>query len=192
VTIDVAPALAALDARPDGHLPLPERRRVRAAWGFGDEGRRRRAALARRVAERVLPRFEAARPGDDRPRDLLALADAVLRGDVDREDAIVRAVGAGNDLYDLLDEGIDEPELNAAMAAVRVVGVAGWGEESELLDDPRDDEDGDPEMWETAFYASMVEAPSLPSLGVDEHVAPRRAFWRWYLSDAVPATDRDG
>jgi hypothetical protein len=25
-----------------------------------------------------------------------------------------------------------------------------------------------------------------------EDVEPRRAFWRWYLSEAVPATDRDG
>jgi hypothetical protein len=30
----------------------------------------------------------------------------------------------------------------------------------------------------------MVDAPSLPQMGVAAHVEPRRAFWRWYLEAA--------
>jgi hypothetical protein len=108
VTVDIEPALAVLEARPDGHLPLVERRRLRAAGGFEADGGRRRVALERRVAEHVLGRFEAVRPGDDRPRAMLDLADAVLRGDVDREDAIVAAVGAFNDLEDLRGEDVSD------------------------------------------------------------------------------------
>jgi hypothetical protein len=191
VTAGVDAALAVLAERSDGHLPLPVRRRVRARWGFEDEGLSRRVALARRTAEHVLPRFENARPGDERPREMLALADAVVRGQTDSEEAIIDAVDVANELYEMLDVEIDEPALNAAMAAVRVAMLAAVGEPQEALDDPDDDEDVDADSWETAFYASMVDAPSLPSIGVAEHVEPRRAFWRWYLSEAVPATDRE-
>jgi hypothetical protein len=45
----------------------------------------------------------------------------------------------------------------------------------------------DADTWSTDFCASMVAAPSLPKLA--EHVEPRRAFWRWYLDEAVPAAD---
>jgi Immunity protein Imm5 len=189
VTIDVAAALATLDERPDGHLPRPERRRLGAAWGFDADGRRRRVALERRVAEHVLGRFEAERPGDDRPRAMLDLADAVLRGAVDREDAIVAAAGAFNDLEDLREEDVSDAAIYAALSATRVVATAGWDEEPVALDeDPRDDAD----QWDAAFWASLVDAPSLPWMGASEDVEPRRAFWRWYLSEAVPATDRDG
>src|SRR5262249_12967426 len=159
-----------------------------AAWGFGDDGRRRRVALDRRVVEHVLGRFEEERPGDDRPRAMLDLADAVLDGEVDRADAVVRAVRAFNDLEDLREEDVSEPAISAALSATRVVLTAGWGAD-EGDADPGDDEDLDADQWDTAFWASLAEAPSLPWMSDPGDVEPRRAFWRWYLSEAVPATD---
>jgi hypothetical protein len=191
VTVDVERALAVLESRADGHLPLAERRRLRATWGFDADGRRRRVALDRRVAEHVLPRFDAERPGDGRPRTMLDLADAVLDGDVDREDAIVDAVGAFNDFDDLRDEDVSEPAIYAALSATRVVGTAGWDAEPAQLEDPRDDDALDADQWDAAFLASLAVAPSLPWMSAPGDVEPRRAFWRWYLSEAVPATDRE-
>jgi Immunity protein Imm5 len=182
----VSEALRTLDARADGHLPLPVRRSVRIALGEGEAGHRRRFALARRCAESVLPRWRQERPDDDRPAELIALAERVLAGEADGEEASRTAVDFANAAYDLLGDEIGEPALNAAMAADRLVTAARWDDDPERLDETQDDEDFDAYGWETAFWASMVAAPSLPKMGVAEHAEPRRAFWRWYLEQAVP------
>ena len=189
MSVDVEPALAVLEARANGHLPLPARRRVHGSWGFDAGGRRRRVALERRVVEHVLDRFEAERPGDDRPRAMLDLAGAVLRGEADRDEAIVAAVGAFNDLEDLREEGVGDPAIHAALSATRVVVTAGWDEPP--ADPDTDDEAIDADQWDAAFWASLAVVPSLPWMTDPGDVEPRRAFWRWYLSEAVPATDRD-
>jgi immunity protein Imm5 of predicted polymorphic toxin system len=186
----VAEALARLDARADGHLPLPVRRAVRVALGPGETGHRRRFALARRCAESVLGDWREERPHDSRPDELIALAERVLAGAADGEHASRTAVELADAVYELLDEEISEPALNAALAADRLVTAARWDEDAERLDEPQDDEDLDAFQWETAFYASMVGAPSLPKMGIADHAEPRRAFWRWYLEQAVPAAHR--
>jgi Immunity protein Imm5 len=186
----VAAALHTLDARADGHLPLPVRRAVRVALGAGETGHRRRFALARRCAESVLARWLHERPDDGRPDELIALAARVLAGEADGERASRTAVDFATDVYDLLDEEISEPALNAAMAADRLITAARWDDDGERLDEAHDDEDVDAFEWETAFYASMAGAPSLPKMGVAAHAEPRRAFWRWYLEEAVPAAHR--
>lgn len=183
-------ARALLAERPDGHLPLPVRRRIRNGWGFDPEGQQRRFALDRLVAARVLPRWQAARPDDDRPQRLLELAGAVARREADPDDTLLRADRFDQDALAMLGREIDEPTLNAAAAAAAAAALAGCPEEPEQLEDPRDDEDLDADDWDPDFLASMVDAPSLPKMGVAEHVEPRRAFWRWYLDEAVPAVDR--
>jgi hypothetical protein len=180
----IAEARRTIEQRPDGQLPLPQRIRLRAAMGSGDAGHRRRLGLARRSAEHVLSRWRAERPGDDRPEELIALAERVRAGEADGEVARQTAHGFMNDVYALLDVEISEPALNAAMAAQRVLVVARYDDDAERLDETHDDEDRDAFEWETAFYASMVDAPSLPKMGVAEHTEPRRAFWRWYLDQA--------
>jgi Immunity protein Imm5 len=177
----IAEAERALEQRPDGHLPLPLRRRVRAAMGSHEH----RLRLARRTAERVLPRWRAERPGDERPDELIALAERVRAGEADREEAVHTAHNFMNDVYALLDEEVSEPAVNAAMAAERLIAAARWDDDAERLDETDDDDDSDGYDWETAFYASLVDAPSLPKEGVAEHVEPRRAFWRWYLDQAA-------
>ena len=78
-------ALAALEAAPDGWLELPERRRLREAYGpwtppyegGPDAGLLRRAALAVACARRALPVWEQAFPDDRRPH---AIVDGVMPG----------------------------------------------------------------------------------------------------------------
>jgi hypothetical protein len=176
----VSEALQALERRPDGHLPLPVRRRLRAAL----PGHAERYALARAAAVSVLKRWHAERPSDPRPDELVALADRVFAGDADGEAATIEAGRFADDAYELLDAEISENALNAGLAAARLVLAARWDDDAVRLDEEGDDEDGDAFEWETAFYASMVAAPSLPSMGVAEHAEPRRRFWRWYLEQA--------
>lgn len=187
----LAEARTALEANPDGHLPLPVRRRVWAAWGLGEGGRRHTYALARLVAEHVLPYWEARRPADRRPHDALALADALAAGEIERETALVEAGGIDNDLVEMFGTEIDEPTFDAGIAAQRTVFEATGADAPESPADPGDDEDYDADEWRAEFFASMVAAPSLPKMKVAEHVEPRRAFWRWYLDEAVPAADRE-
>jgi Immunity protein Imm5 len=177
----VAEARRTVEQRPDGHLPLPLRLRLRAAMGSGE----RRLRLARRSAEHVLPRWRAERPGDDRPGELIALAERIRAGEADGDAARHTAHAFMNDVYALLGVEISEPALNAAMAAQRLITEARYDDVTERLDETDDDEDRDAFEWETAFYASMVDAPSLPKMGVAEHAEPRRAFWRWYLDQAA-------
>jgi hypothetical protein len=173
-------ARAALEQRADGHLPLPLRRRLRAALA----GHAQRFALARVTVEHVLDRWHAERPDDRRPEEMIELAERVRAGEADGERAAIAAVAFADAAYDLLDTEISEPALNAAMAAARLVTAARWDDDAARLDEPDDDEELDMGEWETAFYASMVHAPSLPKMGVAEHVEPRRAFWRWYVDAA--------
>jgi len=145
------------------------------------------AAQARAAA---LPRWRAERPDDRRPDEMIELAERVHAGEADLQRALIDARSFADDVYELLDEAISESALNAAMAAGRLVGPARWDDDAERAGESFDDEERDADEWETAFYASMVDAPSLPKMGVAEHVEPRRRFWRWYLEQAVPAAHR--
>lgn len=129
-------------------------------------------------------------PGDDRPEQFIELAERVFAGEADGNEASAAARDFASDVIDMLDVRICEPAVDAAMAADRLVEAARWDEDAERLGETADDEDLDSYEWETAFYASMVEAPSLPKMGIAEHVERRRRFWRWYLEEALPAAHR--
>jgi hypothetical protein len=179
-------ALDALEASPDGWLELPERRRLREAYGpwtppyegGPDPGLLRRAALAVACAKRALPAWEETFPGDRRPHgiveavmpgiqrerpeeDLLA-AKAALRGDVDR---------LGTDLE-------RKEAFFAGLAALLVVSEA-W------------DGDLDPEIYPPETRDLDLDEPPVDALAAwalaGEDPEARRAYWHWYVTDAFPA-----
>jgi hypothetical protein len=182
-------ALAALDAAPDGWLGLPERRRLRAAYGpwtapgvpgGPDAGLLRRAALQAAAARRALPVWEAAIPGDDRPRRLIDLvADALAgRGPEAEVNALaedlrstVRPMGADERL---------ERAFFAGSAAIAHSYEAWDGDVEE--DDPADLRDTDLDEPLTEAYAAHAVGFGDP----DAH----RTFWRWYVGEAFPAAYR--
>jgi len=190
-------ARRALEDAPDGRLPLPYRRRIRAVFGPCEGplpdvplGRRRRVALARLSAERVLPVWEAERPQDRRPQRMIELAEALLEG---REDPVVADRELGDFMVEVgtLGSG-SSPAISAradssGMAALSVVSTAVTGDYGDLPEE-LDDDDLDPDSWETEYYASLA-AGSYPG-APDEDVEARRAFWRFYLDEAVPAAYR--
>jgi len=191
-------ARRALEDAPDGRLPLPYRRRIRAVFGPCEGplpdvplGRRRRVALARLSAERVLPVWEAERPQDRRPQRMLELAEALLEG---REDPVVADRELGDFMVEVgtLGSG-SSPAISAradssGMAAIDVLATGLSGDYGPDLPETTDDDDLDPDSWETEYYASLA-AGSYPG-APDEDVEARRAFWRWYLDEAVPAAYR--
>jgi hypothetical protein len=175
-----------LDGRDDGELPLPERRAIRERLGPFDPvdsaqappGLRRRVRLGELAARHVLGAWYADRPGDDSPERLLALANAVLDGTVDREDARRQAhrfLDAMQQMDDLGDTG-----ATAGEAARKVVLTAVAGDASDRSDAPSEEEI-EPSDWDPTFVAALAAA-GYP----DEDTGRRRDYWRWYLDEAVP------
>jgi hypothetical protein len=180
-------ALAALEASEDGWLDLPDRRRLREAFGpwtppyepgGPDAGLLRRAALMVACAERALPAWERTFPGDDRPRELAALVMPALRGAVTEEQVHAAAEALGDDVEAL---GVD-PERGEAFfagsAAVRLRTQCWDGDlDPELVPlERRDREHDEPRVEAFAAWALALDDPEAT-----------RAYWRWYVTEAFPA-----
>jgi len=185
----IAEARTVLDQRGDGRLPLPQRRRVREAFGpwepldapTAPPGLRRRVELARLAAERVLPVWYAEAEGDHGPEQMLEFAERRLNREISEAEA--------DDLADRFRvhaerlasrKQISQRALAAGEAARLVLAAADLDDYAEHAPDA-DDGDIDPDNWEAAYVAAIAAA-GYP----DEDVEARRAFWRWYLDEAVP------
>jgi hypothetical protein len=90
---------------------------------LSETDRRLVALWAADCAERVLPLFESAAPGDDRPRDAIARARAFGRGELDAAGEIRRRFVAGRAAQGLTDAAA----VAAARAAAQAAGVAHMG-----------------------------------------------------------------
>lgn len=182
----MADALAALEAAPDGRLGLPDRRRLRAAFGpwavygapgWPDAGALRRAALLTACATRALPVWEGAFPADDRPRRLVDLVGAVLRGEAPEDELRAATEALRTDVDPMgADPALARP-FNAGAAAVRLSYEARDGDLDPDLHPP-DDEDHDLDEPPVETLAEWATA--------DDDDA-RRAYWRWYVAEAFPA-----
>jgi hypothetical protein len=89
---------------------------MRSPQTLSEADRRAVAAWAADCAERVLPIFEAAAPGDGRPRNLLARTRAFARGELDVGEGIRRRFAGG--------VPAGEVRAPAAAAAARAAGQA--------------------------------------------------------------------
>jgi hypothetical protein len=181
-------ALAALDASPDGWLDLPERRRLRAAFGTWtppyepggpDAGLLRRAALLVACVRRALPAWERRFPDDRRPRQIADQVLPALRGEVpeDQVDATAAALRQVVDPLGAEVEGDGSPFF-AGLAAVRLTIEAWDGDLDPELDPP---DRRDRELDEPRVEALVAHALAW------EDVEATRAYWRWYVTEAFPA-----
>jgi Immunity protein Imm5 len=185
----MAEALAVVDAAPDGWLGLPDRRRLRMAFGpwtplgqpgSPDAGLVRRAALATAAAERAVPVWEAAYPEDRRPREVIELAGAVVRGEADEAALDAVAEPFGNALEALATAGNERPYY-AGSAALRLA--------IDALDGDLDPELHPPEREDTELDDPVVEAFAARAVALWD-ADEARAFWRWYVTEAFPAAYR--
>lgn len=187
-------ALEELDRQDHARLPLPVRRGVRAQYGdMGHEsgerpvGRRRLFELDRMAVERVLPVWRAERPDDERPERMVELAEEVIGARTTWSAVEPEVDRFRTDLMDL-SSTMDWRALAAGMAAADLVVVADVGDYGEETPADADDDDLDPDMLATDYLASIAES-SVPAIE-GEDVEARRAYWRWYLQEAVPAAYR--
>jgi hypothetical protein len=188
----LAHARDVLDQRDDGELPLRERQAIRERFGpyepvdgpHPPPGLRRRVRLAELAARRVLGLWFADRPDDDEPERLLALARDVLERRVDRDEARREAHRFLNRMQEL--EDLSDTGASAAEAARNVVRTAYAGDYSDRADE-ESEEAIEPAEWDPTFMASLAAA-GYP----DESAEKRRAYWEWYLDEAVPEAWRSG
>lgn len=134
------------------------------------------AAWAADCAEHVLPVFEVAVPGDDRPRRLIARARAFARGELGAAEAIRRRFRDG--------VGVGEVGSPAALGAARAagqaaavchmgahaLGAAAYAAQAAGLADPERPEACDQEIrWQLAQLSDGARAAlaELPPVGED-------------------------
>jgi hypothetical protein len=169
------------DNLPDNGEPTyADRTRVRADVAAGDQ-----AALLRLeelCARRAYPAWQAMFPDDDEPMRLLERA---LRSPADAD--LPRALNALNTkLDDVLGEG---PEaFTATYAGFACMTGARHAVEGEIHDQPSDQGEIEvsPLEWAPDFLASLVAAGGATwEEGTDTEA--RKAYWRWYLLEAVPS-----
>ncbi|MFZ5445612.1 MAG: Imm5 family immunity protein [Myxococcota bacterium] len=176
----LARAEASLDAEPRGHLTRPERRSVSAALATHQE----RARLALRAAQHVLPVWQARWPTDGLPAGLLQHAFALLHGDGDAAHARAALDEALTHLDDVSYQSTDKMSVAAGYAALRALTDALTGGAPDEAAAAALDEDVSPEAHDAAYLASVAWAggpPWHPGASAER----RRAFWRWWLSEAA-------
>jgi hypothetical protein len=195
----VQAARRSLDEDSQGELPLPQRVRIWTAMGpilrhdgraLAGVGIHRRAALAMRCGLRVLPTWQRAANGNDLAERALASAKGCLRGQLSYEQGRAEFGQLWTSSDNLWGHGLPTRSVYAAYSAVKVLDLVlhDAAFDPEHIPDDVMDADLDPYGWDASFYASAAEASF--SWEEDSDRERRRAFWRWYLDDAVPAAWR--
>jgi hypothetical protein len=140
--------------------------------------------LACLTADKVLPLWERRFPEDRRPRQLLDLSKAYLRGEVSADDLGKQSSELETSITDMTDAegGSDQ---YAGLTAVKVSYVAESDEFFSELESDDDDEDLDVWSWSPGYTASIAYSGGAP-FQPESNVSRRREFWRWWLDEAVP------
>jgi len=198
LTKAIADAHAALAASPRAELVRGARIAVWAALGpyelaydangepagaLRTIGLRRRHALAELCVQRVLPIWERV-IGTRDPHEMPEVASQYLSGRISRDAARERA----NQFSACLDHAytLSESEYHASYAGYAARNLVSIVLADEDMDDPEmSDAEFEYEQWDCALTACAAEAGDLP-WGEYWDAARGRAFWTWYLDEAVP------
>ena len=185
-------ASEALNENPQGELLLHFRRRIWDALGprlRDDENRplgagwRRRTRLAILCVQHSLPLWQSDFPKDDRPEQMLATAEKLLKSEQSSEDALKQQNTFFAELGDVPDEQL--PSACTGYASVQAVTVAAVDQDENNDELDETDQDLDAYIWDSSYYASMAAANGDSSVP-DSSISRRRDFWRWWLDQAVP------
>jgi hypothetical protein len=185
-------AREALARSPRGDLPRSQREAIWIALGSPDgEGRKRRTALGRAAIEEVLPAWEGSWPGDRTPQELLALADAVIEGKTDRNQGLARRDAAFDAMDDRSNRSRNQLPVGVGYGAAQTLATALGYQSLNPTEVHPDMDDGDvePEEHDPSYFAAAVRAGG-PPWDPASSVERRRAFWEWWLAQAVPAAAR--
>lgn len=198
-------AQAALSNDPNSHLELRHRQPIMAAMGpkmdtsrtNGGGGYQRRTHLDLLTVRHVLPLWQALWPNNHTPQDLLSQADGLRGGTQAQRDAAYQDIRecwtVFND-FNTEENPNDAKESMVLFAAIKTLCRATYDMSFDPALPPREIKPGQfmldgqigPLSREAAFDASVAAANGLPW---DPTSSPsqRRAYWEWWLREAVPA-----
>ena len=149
-----------------GILSLPARTRIWQAMLDPQDAERSyrcRTELKMACLRRVLPLWERAFPGDDRVQEMLNLTQGLIDASQDPDDAEMTSDEFLADVYDEI-------------------------EDFDVVGDIEDDDELLPDSLETSYCCASAAAGALNWQPLeDTDVDARRAFWLWYLDEAIPA-----
>ena len=189
----VASSLEALRQNSDGELPLYNRRKIWKAFGDRDKdsngsptglGWQRRSRLAVLCVQHILPLWQSVYPSDERPQQMLKIADQLMQSAYDADKALQEQQSFFDELGDVANEDISAACVG--YASVQAVTISAVDLEGDDFDPAETDHDLDAYQWDASYYASMAVAGGdifVEGSNVDQRVA----FWDWYLKKAVPA-----
>ena len=176
-----------------GILSLPARTRIwRAMLDPQDAERsyRCRTELKMACLRRVLPLWERAFPGDDRVQEMLNLTQGLIDASQDPDDAEMTSDEFLADVYDEIEDfdAVTQPAAFVANGAVNLVGSAlDRSLDFDVVGDIQDDDELLPDSLETSYCCASAAAGALNWQPIeDTDVDARRAFWMWYLDEAIP------
>ena len=176
-----------------GILSLPARTRIwRAMLDPQDAERsyRCRTELKMACLRRVLPLWERAFPGDDRVQEMLNLTQGLIDASQDPDDAEMTSDEFLADVYDEIEDfdAVTQPAAFVANGAVNLVGSAlDRSLDFDVVGDIQDDDELLPDIIETSYSCACAETGATNTFRVHQTDVPaRRAFWLWYLDEAIP------
>ena len=190
----------ALECHPQGHLPLCLRRQIEMEFGTAQLaydgtpsgiGWKRRVHLTILSVQRVQPIWKSVFPNNDGVECMLRLAQDVVADRADALDANQQMgdfwTQADNCRSQLRRRTGNSSAVCAGHAAAAAVAVALADKKPVDCASGEDDESGNYYDWDVSYFASIAYADgglSNPNADIEK----RRAFWKWYLQEAVPAT----
>ena len=195
-----------------GILSLPTRVRIWRAMLDPDDDEvsyQHRVRLKMACVRHVLPVWYQAYPGDQRVEEMLTLAqDLIDQKDVDAdwlqdyaEEFISNVISAAEP--DTTEpepgESVIYPDPVKEVASFVASGAAGTAisacyrdpdyDTAEESDDIADDDELLPDSIDESYSCASAAAGALNWMPVEQTDVPaRRAFWTWYLDEAIPTT----
>ncbi|KYC36638.1 hypothetical protein WA1_43930 [Scytonema hofmannii PCC 7110] len=179
-------ALESVYRHPQHDLNLGDRHAIWAA--FGDNGHLRRTALAISTVRHVLPIWNRRFKNDDRPQQILTLAEKVISGDVSKAFAEKESQHLWRQMQQL---GYDDSGMafTVGCAAVASLDTAIFDENFDPdeidfnLTDNRDTEANDAAFFAACAYANGAVWETISG---KSDSAKRLEFWSWWLNVDVP------
>jgi hypothetical protein len=115
---------------------------------------------------------------------MLQLAEEVVAGETDPDAAIVERDRFYVDVVETRQYG-DYPSARfVGLAAANTIVEALVEDNGDAIPEAEDDEDLDPEAYDTSYLCASAAARGLDGRPAD--IEARHAFWLWYLDEAIP------
>ena len=193
VSESIKQARTNLANNPKGILSLVDRRRIWISMNHPDNfevsylNRTQLKVVCVNHVKPIWSHILPANPGIDR---MLQLTHSLMKKSVDPGAAEDEVFYFFQDLSTSVESNaVTNPALMVADAATSMVISACYrNPDYDTVDNDIDDEELAPDSYETSYTCASAAAGAMNWMPVDRaNVEARRAFWMWYLDEAIPA-----